>query len=537
MSTNIPNNSENDLSFLEKKDANALSGKDIFFTILRNLHWLILCAAIGGAIAWFLSDRADRIYESHAKIIINSVTRNRLTNGMTMWENITNRRIPTTLSAINDEIIILKSEAPMLEVANRLNLGMDYKYQTKVVKRMKDLYKESPIEVFLPDLKETDYASMAITVAKDSSLSIQIGEYDPVRGRLRDTISTSYGRVIVNPTWALRELYYDNPIYVTHRNINAIAETYRNKVNVTRNSASDGIINFSLHDTSPIRAADVLNEMISVYNEGTINEKTQIIQQTSDFINDRIAQLDNELGAKESQIATFKRENQIVNLDDYGQTYISASIQSNEEMERTRAQISHAEYLMQLTNSNTENKLFPVTINVEDENIKATIARFNDLVLKLDKYKESGTTNNPVVKDMQLEQASLKSNLNQLLMTYIGALRQKMGGIEASSRAASDKIRQVPGGQLYIDNLTRVQTIKEQLYLTLLSKREEYLISQSDLAQHPQEHDAGLADRPAGPRRRLPASPPAGHQDPLPQGRGELCRHPDPGRNPFPQKG
>ena len=180
MSTNIPNNSENDLSFLEKKDANALSGKDIFFTILRNLHWLILCAAIGGAIAWFLSDRADRIYESHAKIIINSVTRNRLTNGMTMWENITNRRIPTTLSAINDEIIILKSEAPMLEVANRLNLGMDYKYQTKVVKRMKDLYKESPIEVFLPDLKETDYASMAITVAKDSSLSIQIGEYDPV---------------------------------------------------------------------------------------------------------------------------------------------------------------------------------------------------------------------------------------------------------------------------------------------------------------------------------------------------------------------
>ena len=29
---------ENDLSFLEKKDANALSGKDIFFTILRNIH-------------------------------------------------------------------------------------------------------------------------------------------------------------------------------------------------------------------------------------------------------------------------------------------------------------------------------------------------------------------------------------------------------------------------------------------------------------------------------------------------------------------
>ena len=50
-------NSENDLSFLEKKDANALSGKDIFYTILRNIHWLIICGLIGGAIAYFLSDR------------------------------------------------------------------------------------------------------------------------------------------------------------------------------------------------------------------------------------------------------------------------------------------------------------------------------------------------------------------------------------------------------------------------------------------------------------------------------------------------
>jgi hypothetical protein len=56
-------------------------------------------------------------------------------------------------------------------------------------------------------------------------------------------------------------------------------------------------INFSLHDTSPKRAADILNEMIAVYNENTIEEKKEIIRQTSDFINDRISQLDRDLGA------------------------------------------------------------------------------------------------------------------------------------------------------------------------------------------------------------------------------------------------
>ena len=68
------NPQESDLSFLEKKDANALSGKDLYYTILRNIHWFILFALLGAAIAWFRSDKADRIYESHAKIIITSVT-------------------------------------------------------------------------------------------------------------------------------------------------------------------------------------------------------------------------------------------------------------------------------------------------------------------------------------------------------------------------------------------------------------------------------------------------------------------------------
>ena len=38
-----------------------------------------------------------------------------------MLENITNRRVAITMNAINDEIIVLRSETPMLEVAKRLD--------------------------------------------------------------------------------------------------------------------------------------------------------------------------------------------------------------------------------------------------------------------------------------------------------------------------------------------------------------------------------------------------------------------------------
>ena len=97
-------NQDNDLSFLEKKDANALSLKDIYFTVMRHIHWILLGAVIGGIVAYFRSDRSDRIYESHARIKINSVTRNRLDNGASMLENITNRRVAISMNAINDAI-------------------------------------------------------------------------------------------------------------------------------------------------------------------------------------------------------------------------------------------------------------------------------------------------------------------------------------------------------------------------------------------------------------------------------------------------
>ena len=349
-------NEDTEFSFLEKKDANSLSGKDIFYTIVRNLHWLVLCALVSAAIAYYYSDRADRIYESHAKIKINSITQNRLDNGASMLENITNRRIATTMNAINDEIIVIKAESPMLEVAKRLGLGTTYKYKTKLVKRTRDLYKESPIVVKMLDVKENDYASFLITLDKDSTFVIQIAEDSVVKGHLGDTVSTSLGRIAVRPTWALRELFYDNPITVSHLNIEDVANMYREKVVVERNSTSDGIVNFSLEDTSPERAADILNEMIAVYNEGTVVEKKNIIQQTSNYINERITQLDRDLGAKESQIASFKRDNQLLNIQDYGQAYMAQSIESSEEVERLRSQISHAQYLMELTNSNTDNK-------------------------------------------------------------------------------------------------------------------------------------------------------------------------------------
>lgn len=53
---------------------------------------------------------------------------------------------------------------------------------------------------------------------------------------------------------------------------------------------------WTLQDVSIPRAEDVINTLISVYNTDAINDKNQIVMNTSNFINDRLIVIEKELG-------------------------------------------------------------------------------------------------------------------------------------------------------------------------------------------------------------------------------------------------
>ena len=52
----------------------------------------------------------------------------------------------------------------------------------------------------------------------------------------------------------------------------------------------------------------MINTLISVYNTDAINDKNQIVMNTSNFINDRLIVIEKELGDVDSDIESYKRE-------------------------------------------------------------------------------------------------------------------------------------------------------------------------------------------------------------------------------------
>lgn len=467
-----------DLSFLDAEPTVSFHIKDLLYTLLRNIHWLVLFGAAGALIANFTARRQDRVYESNARIVLrgNSSESDNSLREAAITNMFSDR--PFYNTSVNNEVMILTSKTTMLKTVENLHLNVSYSGNSKVVRRKKDLYGSSPITVDFLDNSENDYIALTVTPLDAQTVSLEFGEYAPLVLHLNDTQSTPFGRVSVNATWYYTPECYNNPISVVHTPLHSVADHYRRTISVSRDGETNTIVNISLVDLSARRAADVINELIRVYNEEAVKDKKRIIAYTYDYINERLSQLHLDLDQQESVIASFKRDNQLVNLDSYGLTYLNTNNEYSQEVDKLKQRLSLARYLQQLNENNSPGSLLPPAIGIDDATIVGTMERFNELTMKLNQSSNMG---NPVVQRLTEEQRKAKADLQQLLSVYCTSLQRRIDDAEHIVNQASGKIRQIPSQQLYLENVERLQKIKEGLYLNLLSKREELLISQPSI--------------------------------------------------------
>ena len=467
-----------DLSFLDAEPTVSFHIKDLLYTLLRNIHWLILFGTAGALIANFTARRQDRLYESNARIVLRG---NATDSDNSLREAAINNMFsdrPFYNTSVNNEVMILTSKTTMLKTVENLHLNISYNGNSKVVRRKKDLYGSSPVTVEFLDNSENDYVALTVTPVNSNTVNMEYGDYKPLAIHINDTQSTPFGRIVVRSTWFYTPECYNNPISVVYAPLHAVADYYRHTISVSRDGETNTIVNISLVDRSPRRAADVINELIRVYNEEAVKDKKRIIAYTYDYINERLSQLHLDLDQQESVIASFKRDNQLINLDSYGLTFLNTNNEYTQEVDKLKQRLSLARYLQQLNESNDNSSLLPPAVGIDDATIVSTMERYNELTMRLNQTNNMG---NPVVQKLTEERQKAQADLRQLLNVYCASLQRRIDDAQSIVSQATGKIKQIPGQQLYLENVERLQKIKEELYLNLLSKREELLISQPSI--------------------------------------------------------
>lgn len=482
------------------KNEQGINVVDLFVYLASKWKWFLLSVLVCGGIAWLNYASSPLVYFRSATVFIKDPSNKSSTAGLDRFDNLINK------VNVANEILQFRSKRLMREVVKRVNADVSYRIKDGL--RYNELYRQSPLQISFIDAMPEQYISLTMTPKSGNTVHLSdiqgIDTKPALALKLNDTVTIAKGmRIVVTPTNYYNASWNDVPIKVQKVPLESMANFYKGAVGIHQEAEEASILTLSLKDSSPARAEDVINMLITVYNEEAIKDKNQVAVNTADFINERLIIIENELGGVESELEDFKQRNQIVDIGSSASMYMSESQKYNTDALEMETQLRLANFIKDyLTDPTKETDLIPSNTGLSDINIESQINLYNTAKLKRDRLIDDSSENNPVVAELNNSLRAMKQNIIRAVDNMIVSLNVKRNDAQSREMRAQSRVTAIPAKQRQMLSIERQQKIKESIYIFLLNKREENALSQAmadNNARIVDEADGG--DFPISPKR------------------------------------
>ena len=237
------------------------------------------------------------------------------------------------------------------------------------------------------------------------------------------------------------------------------------------------IIQLSLQDENMTRGIDFVNSLVAHYNDRSNQERQEEAAKNEEFINGRIAKIDQELGLTDADWEKVKKQYKVTDPQVDVEDVMGKKSAYESQIVNYGVQQQLLDYLSEYVDDPANRyELIPVNVGVYSGDAVSMITRHNQLVNERKMLLKSVTEQSTQVKlTTQLIdelhpviQTAFKRDRESLL------LRKRVA--EREYNRYMSRVEIVPEQERNMTEVSRQRNIKQSVFLSLLQKREQVIM-------------------------------------------------------------
>ena len=479
------------------EDEQSFDIKGLLSKYFRHWPWFLMAVALCLGLGYAFMLYAPVKYETAAKIKIidDSKESNVTVDPLSLLNG-------NSMINIDNEIEVLKSYRLLSQVVSDLNLDVSY-YEQRNIKTSQIW--NAPF--IITKLKEADTLvdsksyelqiknpKIIITDENDKSFTVDFNYSDkPVTGlpfeielaeniNLLDFNDIDYKIVLSSAKDAVIQLAEDLEVQLTNKNSEILA--------------------LSIKGESADRSEAILNTIIARFNEDGILDRQLVSRRTMQVIDKRFVDLASELDSIEVGKQDFKQSNRLSYIEADAGVTLQRKSEAEDEVALLENQLSLSKLLKETVINQAEYSLLPADIGLDNLSLNSLVANYNEMALERDKILPTVGVNHPTLRAISGQLERGKVNIIKSVNIYQAQLRTSLSQLRRESSRAGAVFSELPEQEKMLRGIERQQSIKEQLFLLLLQKREEAAINMATTTPSIKVVDYGTTDsEPISPKK------------------------------------